>query len=79
MKTIQEDLAKELALVTAFIIHSDLLGGTIFGTFDKAYEIAHLFVEKYPLNTMWGIGEGLLEFDDEIYRFTGGYLKNLKE
>ena len=75
---ISTELAKELALATAFIIHSDLLGGTIFQTFDRAYEIAEKFVEKYPLETKWGIGEDLLEYDEEVEKFTREFLISLK-
>ena len=33
-ETIEVDKAKELALVTAIIINEDILGGTIFQTFE---------------------------------------------
>lgn len=31
---------KEIALMTSFIVHNDLLGGSLFQVFDKAYDIA---------------------------------------
>ena len=34
------DNQKDLALITSIIINDDVLGGTIFQTFDKAYALA---------------------------------------
>ncbi len=58
--------AKELALLTSFIIKEDVLGGTLFQTFDKAYELAHKFIDQYPLDTKWGIE---IEYEDTIIDF----------
>lgn len=58
--------AKELALLTSFIIKEDVLGGTLFQTFDKAYELAHKFIDQYPLDTQWGIE---IEYEDTIIDF----------
>ena len=49
--------AKEVALVTALIIREDILMGTVFQTFDKAYEIAVRFVDRYPPNLDWGVDD----------------------
>lgn len=68
--------AKEVALVTAIIIQEDILMGTVFQTFDKAYEIATKFVELYPPDLDWGVdeitdheGKPVGEFDDTVIKF----------
>ena len=61
-----DEKAKELALLTSFIIKEDVLGGTLFQTFDKAYELAHKFIDQYPLDTQWGIE---IEYEDTIIDF----------
>lgn len=62
----KKEKAKELALLTSFIIQEDVLGGTLFQTFDKAYELAHKFLDQYPLDTQWGID---MEYEDTIIDF----------
>ena len=57
--------AKEVALVTAVIIHEDVFMGSVYQTFDKAYDVASKFVEKYPPNTHWDD----LEYDETIVAF----------
>jgi len=66
------DVAKEIALVSNIIQHEQLLRGTIFNTFDTAYEIAEAFVQKHGVHQNWGT-EGHPEFDEEITKFTNRY------
>lgn len=61
--------AKEVALVTAIIIREDVFLGTVFQTFDKAYDVALKFVEKYPPDTLWDD----LEYDETILAFTQNF------
>ena len=42
-----KDKEKDLALITSIIINEDVLGGTIFQTFDKAYALAEKFQDKF--------------------------------
>ncbi len=49
--------AKEVALVTALIIREDIFMGTVFQTFDKAYETAIKFVDRYPPDLDWGVDD----------------------
>ena len=51
---------KDLALITALIIDEDILGGSVFQTFDLAYLIAEKFQYIYPHNFK-------LEMYDEIW------------
>lgn len=64
--------AKELALVTAIIIQEDLLRGTLFQTFDMAFEIATAFVEKYGMDCEWGV---VIEFDEAAINFAKDYIE----
>ena len=59
---------KDLALITSIILNEDILGGTIFQTFDRAYVIAEKFQYIYPHDFKWE-GEDL-EFDEAIILFT---------
>lgn len=59
--------AKEIACAAAYICEHELLSGSFFHHFDRAYEIAELFVKKYPPTYEWGIEK---EFDEEIEAFT---------
>ena len=59
---------KDLALITSLILHEDILGGTIFQTFDKAYSIAEKFQYIYPHDFNWDRED--LIFDETIIKFT---------
>jgi len=59
---------KDLALITSIILNEDILGGTIFQTFDRAYAIAEKFQYIYPHDFKWE-GEDL-EFDEAVILFT---------
>jgi len=64
---ITQELAKEYALVTAFIIESELLNGNIIQVFDESYELAKKFVVSFPLDTNWE--ELPLDHDEYIEEF----------
>ena len=59
---------KDLALITSIIISEDILGGTLFQTFDRAYAIAEKFQHIYPHDFKWE-GEKL-DFEESIILFT---------
>jgi hypothetical protein len=59
---------KDLALITSIIISEDILGGTVFQSFDKAYAIAEDFQKKYAHDFNWEKQE--LDFDEAIIKFT---------
>ena len=71
--TNEELISEELALVCCFIMSNDMLGGTIMQTLDKTYVIAQKFIEKYPLDTKWGIDVDL-EYEETIVEFVENYL-----
>ncbi len=63
-----EEKQKDLALITSIIIQEDMLGGTLFQTFDEAYEIAKKFQQEYPEDMDW---EGIEpHFDEAVIEFT---------
>lgn len=63
---INEDLAKEYALVTSFMLQIQEKG-TISQMFDECYELAKEFVKEYPLDTNWE--ETLYDYDEYILGF----------
>jgi len=71
-----EELAKELALVTAVILREDTLGGSLFQTFDVAYNIAKAFTKLYPCDCTWVD----LDYEETIIDFVQSkkYLNELK-
>lgn len=64
---------KDLALITAIIIQEDLLGGTVFQTFDKAWELAIEFQKLYAHDYNWENQE--MDFDEAIIKFVKSKLK----
>jgi len=62
------DNQKDLALITSIIINEDVLGGTIFQTFDKAYALAEKFQDKFSHDFNWENQK--LDFDEAIILFT---------
>ena len=64
---------KELAFLCSYINGMNVLVGSIFRTFDKSFEIAERFIDKYPLETSWG--ENKLEYDETIEQFVTQYIK----
>jgi hypothetical protein len=59
---------KDLALITSVIINEDILGGTIFQTFDKAYALAKKFQVEFSHDFNWE--NQRLDFDEAIILFT---------
>ncbi len=64
---------KDLALITSIIINEDILGGTLFQTFDRAYAIAEKFQYIYPHDFKWENEN--LDFDEAIILFTKQQIK----
>jgi hypothetical protein len=68
-----DEKAKELALVAMIMREDEILNGTIFRTFDKLYEVAEKFVEKYGVDEIeWGID---LEYEETVISFGREYVK----
>lgn len=59
--------AKDLALITTIIIHEDILGATLFHTFDQAWEYAKEFQKHYAHDFDWINQEN--DFDEAIIKF----------
>jgi len=72
-------MEKELALLTCVIQHNELLNGTMWHTFDKSFEIAKAFVEKYPISTVWGEDETehsmMGDYEETVVQFTEDYIR----
>ena len=74
MKNTREEFTMEVALVTAILRENEILNGTIFQTFDRLYEIALAFVDKYGVNDIvWGIE---MEYEETVYAFGVEYIKS---
>tara|TARA_R110000744_G_scaffold88213_1_gene171981 strand:- start:928 stop:1194 length:267 start_codon:yes stop_codon:yes gene_type:complete len=63
-----DEKAKDLALVTCIILEEDLLGGTLWESFDVAYKLAKEFCELYPSDYNWE-GFSDLDFDEAVIDF----------
>tara|TARA_Y100000768_G_C23811590_1_gene602072 strand:+ start:83 stop:337 length:255 start_codon:yes stop_codon:yes gene_type:complete len=71
----------DLALITAIIINEDILGGTVFQTFEKniyykfnlAYTFAEEFQEKFGYDYDWENHD--IDFDEAIIKFVNKKLK----
>ena len=66
-------MEKELALISSYIVWADLLNGTFFQTFGKAYELAEQFLEQYPADYVWGITR---EWDETLEEFVKEKIQN---
>ena len=64
---------KDLAFIPSIIISEDILGGTIFQTFDRAYELAKQFQKKYSYDFDWEKQED--DFDEAIIKFVKSKIK----
>ena len=73
-----KEKAKELALISSYIVREDLLYGTVFQTFDRAYELAEGFYEKHFVKqiTIWGLD---LEWDETVEKFVNERYLNGKK
>lgn len=75
---IDNEQAKELALITSIIIQEDMLGGTIFQTFDQAFNLAQKWYHKNAKhNIKWDKQE--LDYDEAIIIFVNNELQKKKE
>ena len=59
---------KDRALITSIIINEDILGGTIFQTFDKAYALAEKFQDEFSHDFNWE--NQTCDFDEAVISFT---------
>ena len=66
-------MEKDLALITAIIITEDLLNGSVFQVFDRAYELAQEFQKQYAHDFNWENQE--IGFDDAIIEFVKSKIK----
>lgn len=66
---------KEIALICCIIINEDVLGGTVFQTFDKAWELAEKFHEQNQ-DKNWEHQK--LDFDEAIVEFVTQYIEDEK-
>ena len=73
MKT-QEELNKDLALITSIIINEDMLGGSVFHTFDKAYQPAKEFQDLNSNDFDWE--NSSIDFDEAVILFVNIRLLN---
>lgn len=64
--------SKDLALITSIIIKEDILNGSVFQTFDKAYKIAKQFQDLYSEDFNWEDQE--LDFDEAIIKYVNNLL-----
>ena len=62
-----ENINKDIALITSIIINEDMLGGTVFQTFDKAYELAKEFQKEYAHDYNWENQK--IDFDEAVVQF----------
>jgi|GEM_PF-6138541 hypothetical protein len=77
MMTIEK--AKELALISSYIVREDLLYGTVLQTFDIAYSLAEEFYEIYEegeTGTIWGVK---IEWDETLEKFVNERYLNGKK
>jgi hypothetical protein len=59
---------KDVAVATAYFSSLYELNDSFFNSINKAYELAIKFVEKYPVDTKWGIIDDL-EYEETLYAF----------
>ncbi len=70
---VDQETAKELALLTNIIRQEDLINGSIFQTFDEIYKIALAFVGRYGVDKiMWGVD---MEYEETVVEFATEYVK----
>jgi hypothetical protein len=59
---------KDIAVATAYFQSIYVEYETFFNSIDKSYSLALKFVEKYPVDTKWGVDEDL-EYEETLYKF----------
>jgi len=65
---VNKEKYKDLALITSIILSEDILKGSLFQSFDKAYAIAEDFQKKYAHDFNWENEN--LDFDESVIIFT---------
>jgi hypothetical protein len=68
-----EEKIKDIAISTAYFSSLFTENLSFFNSIDEAYDLAILFVDKYPPKTNWGIDEGL-EYEETLEGFYEEYL-----
>ena len=67
---------KEMSLLCCIIRENEIINSTLFESFDKIFEIADAFIEKYGVDQVqWGIDFGM-EYEETVVEFATLYVKN---
>lgn len=61
-------MKKDIAIATAYFSSLLVEKSSFFNTIDDAYNLAVLFVKKYPPSTKWGIDNDL-EYEETLFKF----------
>lgn len=67
-----KEYTREVALICCLLERNEVFNGTPFRTFDKMYEVAEKFIEKYPLDIVWGVDVGM-EYEETVLEFANNY------
>lgn len=65
--------AKEISLLCCVIRENEIIQETMFQSFDKIYEIAQAFIDKYGIDNVWGIDVGM-EYETTVVEFAKSYI-----
>ena len=64
----------ELGLLCCIIRENEIINETLFQSFDKVFEIAEAFIDKYGIDeTVWGID---MEYEETVVAFAKDYVSN---
>jgi hypothetical protein len=64
---------QELGLLCCIIMQESIVHGTLFQTYEKVFEIAKAFIDKYGVDeTTWGIDIGM-EYEETVIQFAIKY------
>lgn len=64
---------KELGLLCCIIMQQGIVTGSLFQTYDKVFEIAEAFIDKYGIeDTVWGVD---LEYEETVIDFAESYIQ----
>jgi hypothetical protein len=65
---------QELGLLCCIIMQESIVHGTLFQTYDKVFEIAKAFIDKYGVDndTQWGI-ENDMDYEETVILFAVKY------
>ena len=64
--------AKELSLICCLIREEEIIDESLFQSFDKVFEIARAFVQKYGLDNEWGVDN---DYESTVIEFATHYAK----